>query len=71
MDGTVRELISRLEEACLMELSTLGDLSLFYRQLQDILMEYCELFAHHQNITDKTALMCATLWGDTYKAKKK
>ena len=57
MDGTVRELISRLEEACLMELSTLGDLSLFYRQLQDFLMEYCELFAYHQNITDKTALM--------------
>ena len=71
MDAPVRDLILRLEEMCLRELNTLGDLSRYYRTLQDILLEYCELFAYHQDITDKTALMCATLWGDAYKAKKK
>ena len=71
MDAPVRDLISRLEEMCTMEMNTLGDLSHFYRMLQDILLEYCELFAHHQDITDKTLLVCASLWCDTYKAKNK
>ena len=71
MDAPVRDLISRLEETCTMEMNTLGELSLFYRKLQDILLEYRELFAHHQDITDTTLLVCASLWCDTYKAKNK
>ena len=54
-----------------MELNTLSDLSNFYSMLQDILLEYLELFASYQNITDQTALLCASIMGDTYKAMKK
>ena len=71
MASQVQELMSRLEEVGFMELNTLSDLSNIYRMLQDILLEYCELFAHHQDITDKTLLVCASLWCDTYKAKNK
>ncbi len=71
MASQVQELMSRLEEVGFMELNTLSDLSNFYSMLQDILLEYLELFASYQNITDQTALLCNSILGDTYKAKKK
>jgi hypothetical protein len=71
MASQVQELMSRLEEVGFMELNTLSDLSNFYSMLQDILLEYLELFASYQNITDQTALLCASIMGDTYKAMKK
>ena len=71
MASQVQELMSRLEEFGFMELNTLSDLSNFYSMLQDILLEYLELFASYQNITDQTALLCASIMGDTYKAMKK
>ena len=57
MASQVQELMSRLEEVGFMELNTLSDLSNFYSMLQDILLEYLELFASYQNITDQTALL--------------